>query len=117
MLRPADILWQCNHDDRLCQCFDCLRCCIARSLPKSEWLDDDRDMFSYSHWDWNCFHHRNDANGRDSNLGYPDQHRSYCVAFSRELGGFPIRVERFADDKHFGTLDVIQTHKDRSGAV
>ncbi len=50
-------------------------------------------------------------------IEYPDQNKSYRIAFSRELGGFPIQVERSANDKHFGTLDVIKTHKDRSGAI
>ena len=48
---------------------------------------------------------------------YPEQNKRYRVAFSRELGGFPIQVERFASDKYFGTLDIIKTHKDRSGAI
>ena len=48
---------------------------------------------------------------------YPDQKSSCRVALSRELRGFPIQVERTANGKYGGVLDITKTHKDRSGAV
>lgn len=50
-------------------------------------------------------------------IEYPDQNKNYRVAFSRQLGGFPIQIESFANDKILGTLEVTKTHKDRSGAI